>query len=268
MKQPGTSDVGRQPDLGRNPSGGWRPVELPRNVPNPQRGTYSPDNPHVGSRAVFGVVLVAVLISLAANFTGPAIRGINRLLEPTAVYDTRDAYQTLEESEVAAGKEACSSRGHFSIAGTELVQPVRNLLQDAGYQIVGQDTSSYNEAHENGTTWYATVTTIQVTRDGEDGYQYVQLDSDTGTGALHEVSISLDNPERLTAATYSVLKILAEVGELSADAECFTLVPEGLPGALAGGSGYALLDGPILIEGIAYDQSYSVFISHNLVSDL
>lgn len=283
------------------PGGAWRPAgaPLPSRTPLPSKTSFPPRTPlpsgdfsyhrdktgegkagkgRSGSRAILGIVLAAAFVSILPAFFNVMQKTMYSVVMPAMEYDidlgdysgeeTDNIYQELEEEDVAARGEACNSRGHFAVDGKRLEDPILEILKGAGYQVKRQDTYSYNEAFPDGETWFTTWITIEVEGHGESGYQYVELNSDTGTGKLHEVSLSLDDPGYLTEVTCAILRTLVQEGELSENAECITLVEKELPGALASGSGYSLLEGAVQIEGISYEDSYFVYISHNIDSDL
>lgn len=261
--------------------GAWKPVKLPQGGTGSARPARRPGleksaRPRSGNWAALGIFLVAAVISILSAVSGPLSDMVRGVLEPASEYDIDLGDYTgedgsnheLEEADVIARGAECNTRGHFAVKGKDMERPVQEVLRAAGLQVVRTNTYSYNEAYDDGETWFTTWTTIELAGEGEDSYQYVELDSDTGTGRLHEISISLDDPGQLAAVASSILKLLAAEGELPADSPCFAQVEAELPGAMTGGSGYDLLEGPVLIEGISYEKSYSVYISHNMDSDL
>lgn len=279
----------------RQPGRTWRQVELPSQgaapfparTPLPQKkspgqkdkqGRENAGRGRSGSRAAAAIVVIAAMVSILPAFSGKMLRAIESVMEPPIEYDidlgdyTGEAgdsdYQELEDSEVIARGEDCNSAGHFAIKGINLEQPILKIMEQAGYQLKRQDTYSYNEIFQDGETWYRTWVTIEVEGNGDSGYQYVELDSDTGTGRLHEINVSLDDPARLTEVTCAILETLVQEGELPEDTDCIALVSEGLQEAFADGIGYNILEGAVQIEGIAYENRYSVYISHNIDSDL
>lgn len=227
-----------------------------------------------GSSAVIGLFLVAAVVSVLASFSGQMFDVVRGIMEPPVEYDidlgdytgedSDIGYQELDEGDVAARGERCNARGHFSVQGRQMEQPVLDILERAGLQVKHQDTYSYNEAYDNGETWYTTWTSIRIVGEEEDSYQYVELDYDTGTGELHEISLSLNDPKRLTSVTCEILTALAGQGEIDADADCLALVAEELPAAISRGEDYNLLEGAVVIEGFSYEDTYSVYISHNI----
>lgn len=288
-----------------SPDGVWKPVGVPKhpgmtqNTVLPQRTAFpekvplppvrpayrvggramGEDRPRrSGSSAVIGLFLVAAFVSVIASFSGQMFDTVRGIMEPPVEYDIdlgdytgEDpdiGYQELDEDDVAAMGERCNARGHFSVQGRQMEQPVLNILERAGLQVEHQDTYSYNEVYDNGETWYTTWTSISIAGGAEDSYQYVELDFDTGTGELHEISLSLDDPKRLTSVTCEILDALAGQGEIDADADCLTLVAEELPAAISRGEDYNLLEGAVLIEGLSYEDTYSIYISHNIDGDL
>lgn len=252
----------------------------PGNIPCQQKGKgrENAGRGRSGSRAAAAIVVVAAMVSILPVFSGKMLRAIERVMEPPIEYDidlgdyTGEAgnsdYQELEDSEVIARGEGCNSAGHFTVKGINLEQPILDILEQAGYQLKRQDTYSYNEVFQDGETWYRTWVTIEVEGNGDSGYQFVELDSDTGTGRLHEINVSLDDPVRLTEVTCAILEALAQEGELPEDADCIASVAEELQEAFADGIGYHIMEGPVQIEGIAYENRYSVYISHEIDSDL
>ena len=276
-----------------SPDGVWKPVGLPRDnsfpakVPLPTvktdgrtggTGLGGGRRSRSGSSAVIGLFLVAAVVSVVASFSGQISDTVLRVLEPSAEYDIdlgdytgeeiQSDYLELDEDDVAALGERCNARGHFSIQGRLMEQPVMDILKSAGLQVGRHDTYSYNQAYDDGETWYTTWISIEVAGETEDSYQYVELDFDTGTGELHEISLSLEDPEQLTSVSSGILAALAKQGEIEAGADCLTRVAEELPDAIQGGMRYNLLEGAVLIEGIAYEDCYIVYISHNIDSDL
>lgn len=252
-------------------------VPLPSVKPADQSGgnAMGGDRPRrSGSSAVIGLFLVAAAVSVLASFSGQMFHVVRGIMEPPVEYDIdlgdytgEDpdiGYQELDEGDVAARGERCNAMGHFSVQGRVMEQPVLDILERAGLQVKHQDTYSYNEAYDNGETWYTTWTSITIVGEEEDSYQYVELDYDTGTGELHEISLSLNDPGRLTSVTCEILAALAGQGEIDADADCFALVAEELPAAILRGEDYNLLEGAVMIEGFSYEDTYSVYISHNI----
>lgn len=278
---------------GESPDGMWKPVGLPQKNPFPAKVPLPPagtagragkaapgggGRPRSGSSAVIGLFLVAAAVSIAASFSGRILDTVQKVLEPSVEYDidlgdytgeeTEDNYLELDEDDVAALGERCNAMGHFSVQGRLMEQTVLDILKNTGLQVGHHDTYSYNEAYDNGETWYMTWTSIEVVGETEDSYQYVELDFDTGTGELHEIILSLDDKEQMTSVTCEILAALAKQGEMEADADCLTQVAQELPDAIQGGIYYNLLEGAVLIEGIAYEDCYTVYISHNIDSDL
>lgn len=244
-------------------------TSLPPRIPLPSGDAASQrGKPERGRLGIVALLCVAALIStLISNMTKPSDRYDT---DPGDYMDegTEAYYQALEDEEVLNRGEDCNSRGHFAIQGEFFEAQVQRILREAGYQITRQDTYSYNEVQQDGATWFATWITIEVEGHGESGYQYVELDSDTGTGKLHEINLSLDDPDRLTEVTGAILRALAQEGEFSDDTERITRMTKELSGALVSGEDYYLLEGPVQIEGISYEESYTVYISHNIDSDL
>lgn len=283
MSQPAKLPV--TPKTKASPDGVWKPIGLPPLSPAPKGGRGGKNtgmggegHPRTGSSAVIGLFLVAAAVSLIGSFSGPMLDAVRGIMAPPVEYDidlgdytgeeTESNYRELDEADVIARGERCNTRGHFDVMGKVLEQPLLDILKNEGLAVVRQDTYSYNEAYDNGETWYTTWTSIEVAGEKEDGYQYVELDFDTGTGELHEISLSLDDSERLTEITGQILRLLADQGEIDAGADCFGRVEAELPAALKGGAGYNLLEGAVLIEGISYENTYAVYISHNIDSDL
>lgn len=282
------------PGMPSSPDGAWKPAGSLHHASPPARvmlpagsnasggkagaKTKNKKAARSGSMAVAGILFIAGAVSIIASFSGQLYDLAWLGGKPTVEYDIdmgdytgeegTSSYRELEDEEVAGVGEGCNSRGHFALQGEMMEQPVRDILREAGYEIARQDTYSYNEASDDGGTWYATWITIEVKGEEKDSYQYVELDYDTGTGRLHEISLSLEDPKRLAAVTSEILAALAKQGELPADAACFTQVPEELPAALEEGSEFHILEGAVLIEGISYEKSYSVYISHNIDGDL
>ncbi len=261
------------PGPGASPDGRWKPAGR-----TGEAAQGEGRRPRSGSSAVIGLFLVAAAVSIVAPFSGQVLDLVQGVLEPSVEYDidlgdyTGEAaegnYLELDEDDVSALGERCNARGHFSVQGRLMEQPVMDIIKSAGLQVGRHDTYSFNEAYDNGETWYTTWTSIEVAGETEDSYQYVELDFDTGTGELHEISLSLDDPIKMTSVTCGILAALAERGEMEADAHCLTQVAEELPDAIRGGLDYNMLEGAVLIEGIAYEDCYTVYISHNIDSDL
>lgn len=176
-----------------------------------------------------------------------------------------DEYQELTDAEVRAAGEACSSVAHFDISGPELVSPVMWILEEEGLEVSGTNTYSYNEVYDDGTTWYGTWTSLDLRDGGMGGYQYVELDYDTATGALHQIDITLEDKTILAEVTAEILELLGERDALPKGSECAERVREELIEAAEREEGYQLEQGSLRVEGIAYDSCYCVTIMKDMI---
>lgn len=244
---------------GASPDGVWKPVGDSR--------------PRYGSSGAAVLFVTAAVICVMVLFSGQFLYLLQSVTGPPVEYDIDLGEYTGEEDEighmvdedaVAVRGEPCNTRGHFAVQGRMMEQPVLDLLKREGYQVGRHDTYSYNEAYDNGETWYTTWTFIEIEGDS---YQYVELDFDTGTGELHEISFSLKDPEKLAAVTCGILEALAKQGGIDADADFMERVAGELAESIRKEEGFALLEGAVLIEGIAYKNNYTVYISHNMDGD-
>ena len=127
--------------------------------------------------------------------------------------ETWDAdYIELDADEVIAAGVECSREYHFAVSGTAMEQPLAEILNRHGLDMTGSNTYSYNEQYDNGDTWYVTWTVYDL-NDGENGaYQYAELDYDTATEALHQIDITLEDPQVLGDVSGEVLEMLEESG--------------------------------------------------------
>ena len=78
---------------------------------------------------------------------------------------------------------------------------------------------------------------------------------------MHSISITTEDPETLAEVTGAVLELMEEKGGLRAEESCADQVRQELPGAVEQQNGYQLKKGLLMVEGVCYDDSYSVTIS-------
>lgn len=256
-------------------------------VPQPQGRKNSSENmssaanrPTARKRGfgLWGLLVVIILFGGQAlpaflNWTGSSV--IGRIAgDREQEYDVdmgeyigdEDGYIELEDDVVIAGEMECTGLGHFPVTGDEMRQQVLRILSEQGYEIDTEDEYSYNERNQEGDSTYESWISVGVISAEDDAeiYQYVDVDYDTATGLLHGVTISLSDKAKETAVTGEVLKAMEQYGAIAAESGYPERVAEDLPGRIDAFEDYLLQDGTLLVEGLTYEDNYTVYISHTI----
>lgn len=223
--------------------------------------------------AIIAVVIVLVAIWLFTAFAIYLFDIAERLVTETFIpgYDVDlgdfhgeepwdGDYKELDDDEVIAMGEPCNSVAHFEITGEDLDGPLIRLLESHGLEAAVSDPDSYNERYGDGATWYTTWTEYGL-GNGEHGTeQYLELDCDTATGAVHGIELVLEDPDSLADLTGGILEMLEGYGVLRQEDGYAGLVREGMPSAMAQEGEYLVQAGQVYIEGMAYEDCYAVYI--------
>lgn len=256
------------------------PKQEPEKKVKPQTDKARTGKRSSGKGALVVVGIVA-LLKLITSFTGIVTDTVSEVFEEVVrgvpEYDidmgdyTDEAwedYVELTDDEVLALGEACNSRGHFPILGDGMIFAAQDRIKDIGYTVTSTQTTSYNERYDDGETWYGTWTDIELTdEENPNDYQYLQFDYDTATGMLHEVTISLKDPEKQSEASCMLMDLLIEQGGMEPYSESRASIREALFHAISDRRGWQMEQGDVWMEGVSYDTRYSVTISHNMISD-
>lgn len=183
------------------------------------------------------------------------------------VYETAPAklaYHELEDAAVIAAGEACSSRGHFDLQGKELQQPLEEVLEALGYELEDCYKYSSNEIYDSGESWYDTVISMDLAWDENDTYQYIEINYDTATGDLHEVSVVMSDGTAASAVTVAALKYMEDAGAVPQDQACSEIVAEELKNGLLSGDNMYYTFGDVEISAFSHSDGYGIYISHTL----
>lgn len=167
----------------------------------------------------------------------------------------------LTDEEVKALGVHCTDSAHFSVKLDFAEKAMDRILSSNGLQAASEEVNSFNEQYSDGTSWYVTWKTYDL-GEGENGYyRCMELDYDTATEELHQISFDLDDPELVTKLAGEMLGELKTAGELADDEDCREIVEREVKDSLLAGEEYHLQSGLILVDGMCYDNGYSVTIS-------
>lgn len=169
-------------------------------------------------------------------------------------------YHELEDREVVAAGEQCNSVGHFDITGTKAKQLMEYLVGDYGLALEERGQYSYNEAYEDGTTWYATWVDCSLKGRIDRGEEYIELEYDTATRALHQINVVVEDPERLQAMTRDILNLMNNHDAMLPDENCAQTVDAELAQALVNDGMYELQSGSVCVDAYSEGSNYSVYI--------
>ncbi|MDD3253136.1 MAG: hypothetical protein PHV18_11305 [Lachnospiraceae bacterium] len=172
-----------------------------------------------------------------------------------------NGFTELTDAEAKEGGIACTDCAHFPLNGRELEEPMKEVLLAHGLEVKASERYSMNETYGDGTSWFATWINYDLANGPKNGYQYAELDYDTATEEVHSISITVEDPATLAEVTGAVLELMEEKGGLSAGESCADQVRQELSRAVEQENGYQLKKGLMMVEGVCYDNSYSITIS-------
>lgn len=230
-----------------------------------QRGTQKP---------VSLILVIVIAVYLVVMLMGAVLRGSAWNLlsggsggssftgyEKTETALAQPAYRELEDGDVIASGEACNSRMHFDIPGETLLDPVKEALDAMGYEVEDSYSYSTNEIYNSGESWFETVISMELApEDGDDAYQYIEINYDTATGELHEVDVVMSDGEDAVKMAAAVLKYLEDAG--AAEQACSEAAAEELGGALLSGDDIYSTYGNVEISGFTHSDGCGIYISH------
>lgn len=232
--------------------------------------------PRRSGKSKFGLIMVIIIlvIRLLGSCSALAFEAVHKLvteiqgegidvdLGPFVGDGTEGIGGTaLTDAEAIAIGTACTDHTHFPVMGTELSGPMQEILSAHGLMVESSESYSYNEQYDNGTTWFATWDSFDLGTGANDVYQYAEIDYDTATGELHSICVSIGDPEVLAAVTGDVIDLLEETGGITAEENCAQELRENLAIAVRAASGFQIQQGLLMVDGMCYDNNYSVTIS-------
>ena len=275
--------------------GGWTPMqETVPNRPNPAVKEAVPNRPNYPAKeavpagqdspkrrktfkntGIIIIVLILVVIKLLGACASIGYEVVDRIVGsamPDYDVDLGDFYEEpetgetdyaeLEDEEVIAAGVACSSRQHFGVSGRELEEPLREIIKEHSLAVTDSNTYSYNEQYGDGSTWYATWTSFDLSESENGCYQSVELDYDTATEELHEIDIILEDPEAIADLTGDIVELLESRGALLTEENCAEILRREMPGMVRQVGYYELQSGNLYIEGELDEESCTVYIYH------
>ncbi|MCD8084222.1 MAG: hypothetical protein LUE86_12125 [Clostridiales bacterium] len=187
--------------------------------------------------------------------------------ENTPVFDADDDfgkwddyYTELEDWEAIAGGEACTMEGHFAIAGADVADWMRLLLDSQGLAVCAENSYSYNVRYQDEDTWFSTWRGYASAAESEDRYPYVESSWVPVTGDLHSIEMMLENTEQFVTMTDEILDHLGENGAITEREQALFDETEWTK-AVNARKEYEVLDGTFSIWGTVYGEDYSLMIS-------
>ncbi|MCI8660390.1 MAG: hypothetical protein HFG54_09125 [Lachnospiraceae bacterium] len=169
-------------------------------------------------------------------------------------------YQELTDEEALEIGIECSGDGHFDISGKAFEESIRQFMEDQGLMIDKDEEYSYNcqycDLEGNVVrTYFSTYVSLNL--EGEDKYEYVELDFDTVTGALHSVDLVMEDKERVIKILEGICEILGEECNLPWR-NWVENIKENLPGDIEEEDGYDYMTEDIWLWGYFYGDYYVV----------
>lgn len=220
------------------------------------------------------VVVIFVLFKVVPLLTSWSIHTIENMVSETSgpeydvdmggFYGEEESwdtdYQELEDDVVIAAGQQCNGTAHFDISREEMCRIMEILAEEYGLTVEEGMSYSYNEAYENGATWYATW--VDYAWKDEDGNTklFIEMDCDTATGALHEIDITVEQPEQLKTAAKDMLDLLEAHGAMSGEENCASVVEEELIPALSDMGTYHIQSGTVCVSGYSQGDTCTVYI--------
>lgn len=172
------------------------------------------------------------------------------------------AYHELEDAEVIEAGKPCSMYGHFDLQGELLQDTILDTASDQGLEVEDIYYYSDNVSYNDGDCWYSTVISMNLTMEGSDCFQYVEINSDTATGDLHEVSVSLEDGSRAAAVAEAVIRYMEAEGAIPEDMDVSgAMMSEIRTMAVSGDSG-SFAYGDVEISVYNHADGCSIYISH------
>lgn len=234
----------------------------------------APKHSRSGRNAGLIAAAILIVILLLGSCVALGIETMNSILteETSLEYDVDlgnfygeeeswDAdYVELEVEDVIAAGVECSSQEHFNVSGEMLLEPLSQILKSHDLAVTEGRVHSYNERYDNGTTWYATWTSYGLNEEDGGADQYAEVDYDTATGALHQIDLSLADPQVLAGVAGDALDLLDARGALNSGENCAQVLREELPAKLKQEGSCELLNGTLYISGYFDGENYFISI--------
>lgn len=219
-------------------------------------------------------VIILVLFKVLPLLTTRGIQAIENMVSETSspeydvdmggFYGEEESwdtdYQELEDDVVIAAGQQCNSIEHFDISKEEVRRIMELLAEEYGLAVEESMSYSYNEAYENGATWYATWVDYALKDEDGNTKLYIEVDCDTATGALHEIDITVEQPEQLKTAAKDMLDLLEAHGAMSGEENCASVVEEELIPALSDMGTYHVQSGTVCVSGYSQGDTSTVYI--------
>ncbi len=168
-------------------------------------------------------------------------------------------YNELTDEEALATGVRCSGDEHFDISGEEMEKLICRFLEEQGFRIEDVEEYSYNSQYcdDRGNavrTYFSTYTALYL--EGEDAYEYVELDCDTVTGELHGVHLVMEDEEKLVKILEGIIEILGEECDLPWE-DWIVDVRGRLPVDIEKDDGYDYMTEDIWLWGYYYGDYYT-----------
>lgn len=274
-----------KPAGGQNLAGGQKPVSGQKTAEGqgttaqstwPARG-QRPAKSSKSKNKSRGIVLAVIILVLFKVLPSLITRGIqaieNTVFETSGLeydvdmggfYGEEESwdtdYQELEDDVVIAAGQQCNSIEHFDISKEEVRKIMELLAEEYGLAVEESMSYSYNEAYENGATWYATWVDYALKDENGNTKLYIEVDCDTATGALHEIDITVEQPEQLKTAAKDMLDLLEAHGAMPGEENCASVVEEELIPALSDMGTYHIQSGTVCVSGYSQEDICTVYI--------
>lgn len=169
--------------------------------------------------ALAGIIAGTLLISVIAScylYMQMISSGVSDSAAEEAYEETDYDFTELDDETVRERGIPCNGYGHFQTDGRTLAMVMQQFIEESeyGYTIDSFDIYSNNyDMEEQGIviSWYETIYSLTLKdSDNESVYQYIDVNYDTATGALHEYQSSLCSKEASLSYLEHFLRMVEE----------------------------------------------------------
>lgn len=218
-------------------------------------------------RSSVGVTAAVMIIAALLNVAQPIFKAIvsnrnifSKTYETAYPFDdygdySDSGYLEFDETEVREAGESCTQNSHFPVDGELIADYMGQYIRstDFGYTLDSEETysdnygfddeSGYRTYFETTKSFYLTGNILEETDLQDDFYEYLDLNYDTGTGALHYYASYLKDSQASLEYLKEFLFLAEEQAGISPEESSIPAIMEQAEGGALEEEGIYILEG-------------------------